>query len=178
MGFPQNPFDTIVPWSFIRLRVTCTSTCNRFFATTHCPGFVKSSFLSSFFLPCFKDFVCQFVQCCAPNMQDTHGGGQYLRRRKFFDRSPAFDSQNIIEHGRWKSRWCMSINYFSAGFNDLGWRIDVRSWSLSCLAASWTLGKVVGSDGTSGFSGRLRLEANKWTNRSSPAVDTSMQSKD
>ena len=34
MGSHQNPLDTIVPWSFIRLRVTCTSTRNRFFEIT------------------------------------------------------------------------------------------------------------------------------------------------
>ena len=34
MGSHQNPLDTIVPWSFIRLRVTCTSTCNCFFVNT------------------------------------------------------------------------------------------------------------------------------------------------
>ena len=123
---------------------------------THCTVFVKSSFLSSDFLPCFEDFARQFVRCCAPNMQDAHGGGRSLRRRKCFGRSPAFNSRNIIEYGRWKSWWCMSINSCSAGFNDLEWRVDVRSWSLSSLAASWTVGKVVVSDATSGLSGQLR----------------------
>ena len=48
---------------------------------TYCPGFVKSSFISSDFLPWFDDFVRQFVRWCAPNMQDAHGGGWYLRWR-------------------------------------------------------------------------------------------------
>ena len=116
---------------------------------THCPGFVKSYFLGSGLLPCFDEFVHQFVRCCAPNMQDSHGGGQYLRRSKCFGRSTAFGSQNIIEYGRWSSRWCMSINSCSAGFNDLGLRMDTSSWSLTCFDASWTSVKVVGSDAKS-----------------------------
>ena len=123
---------------------------------THCPGFVESSSLSSDFLPCFEDFVRQFFRCCAPNMQNAHGGGRYLRRMKCFGRSPALDSRNIIEYGRWNSWRCMSINSCSDGFNNLGLSMDTRSWSLSFLEASWTLGKVVGSDATYGFSGKLR----------------------
>ena len=123
---------------------------------THFPGFVKSPFLSFHFLPFFDDFVHQFLRCCDPNKQDTHGGGRSLRRRTHVRKSPAFDSQKIIEYGRWKSRWLVSINYCFAGFDDLGLRMDTTSWSLSCIDGSWTSGRVVGSDSTSGFSGQLR----------------------
>ena len=126
------------------------------YTPTHCPGFVRLSFLSSDFLPWFEDFARLFVRCCAPNMQGAHGGGRSLSRRKCFGRSLAFDSQNIIDYGRWNSWLCMSISSCSAGFKDLGLRIDAISQSLICLAISWTLVKVVGSDGTSGLCGRLR----------------------